>query len=78
MLAHDGSDSIRGLVGIVEGNAADVVVEDVGLDDTVEKMTTDETEFAIDGSSGATDEVPLLTSIVRESWVGVLEESNGD
>jgi hypothetical protein len=34
--AHDGLDGLGGFVGVVEGDGADVVVEDVGFDDTVE------------------------------------------
>ena len=39
VLAHNRLDSLRGLVGVVEGDGGDVVVEDVGLDDAVEPPT---------------------------------------
>lgn len=35
MPAHNGLDGLGGLVGVVEGDSAHVVVEDVGLDDAV-------------------------------------------
>lgn len=78
VLAHDGSDRIGSLVGVVKGNGADVVVEDVSLDDAVEEVSADEAHLAIDGGSGAADKVPLVTSVVGEGRVGVLEEGDGD
>ena len=78
VLAHNRLDSLGGLVGVVKGDVADVVVEDVGLDDTVEEMSTDEAHLAIDGSSGTTDKVPLLASVVGKGRVGVLEEGDGN
>jgi hypothetical protein len=53
-------------------------VQDVGLDDSVEKLSADEPKLAINGGSSATDEVPLLGVVVRKGRVGVLEKGNGD
>jgi len=75
VLAHDGLDGLGGLVGVVEGNGGDVVVEDVGLDDAVEDLAADETELAVNGSGGATSKVPGLAGVVGEGRVGVLEYS---
>lgn len=50
----------------------------MGLDDAVEKVTTNETEFAVDGCSSTTSEGPGVTLVVRKRGIGVLEESNGD
>lgn len=58
MTAHDWLDGLRGLVGMVEWDSADVVVEDMGLDDAVEELTADETEFTVDSCGGATNVVP--------------------
>lgn len=76
VLAHDTLDGLASLIGMVEGDGRNVVVEHVGLDDAVEKGAADESEFAVDGSSGATDVVPALGGVVREGWVGVLEVGN--
>lgn len=76
--AHDALDGIGGLIGVVEGDVADIVVQDVGLNDTVEDVAADETEVTIDGGSGATGEVPDLGLVVGEGGVSVLEEGNGD
>lgn len=78
MAAHDGLNGLGGLVGVVEGDGADVVVKDVGLDDAVEEVAADEAELAVDGGSAATDVVPLLSGVVGERGVGVLEEGDGD
>jgi hypothetical protein len=78
VLAHDGLDGLGGLVGVVEGDGGDVVVEDVGLDDAVEDLATNEAELAVNGSGGATSEVPGLAGVVRKGRVGVLEVGDGD
>lgn len=66
VLAHDRLDGLGGLVGVVEGNGADVVVQDVSLGDAVEEVATDESHLAINRGSGTTDVVPFLGSVVRE------------
>lgn len=78
MLAHDLLDGLGGLVGVVEGDGGDVVVEHVGLDDAVEELAADEAHLAVDGGGGAADEVPLLRVVVGEGGIGVLEVGDGD
>jgi len=78
VLTHDLLDGLGGLVGVVEWDGGDVVVENVGLDNTVEELTTDETEFAVNGSSGTASECPGGSLVVRKRWVGVLEEGDHD
>lgn len=73
MGAHDGLDGGGGLIGVIEGNGGDVVVQDVGFDDAVEEGAADEAEFAVDGGGGAAGEGPGLRAVVRERRVGVLE-----
>lgn len=76
--SHDWLDGLGGLVGVVEGDGGDVVVEDVGLDDAVKQVTTDETELAVNGCGGTTGKGPGGGVIVRQSGIGVLEESDGN
>jgi hypothetical protein len=71
--SHDGFDGLCSLIGVVERNRADVVVEHVSLNNSVEKLTTNKPEFAINCRSSATDVVPGFTSVVRKGWIGVLK-----
>lgn len=76
--AHDGLDGLGGLVGVVEGDGADVVVQDVCLDDAVQQVAADESELAINGRGGALDKGPLLACVVGQGRVGVLQEGDGN
>lgn len=78
VLSHDLFDCLSSLVGVVERDCADVVVEHVSLDNAVKKLTTNEAKLAIDCCSCATNEVPALAAVVWKSGVGVLEICNGD
>ena len=76
--AHDLLDGLARLIGVVEGDGADIVVENVSLNDTVEDVTTDEAEITVDGGSGTASEVPDIRLVVRKGGVGVLEVGDGD
>ena len=78
VLAHDRLNGLSCLVSVVKGDGADVVVEDVGLDNSMEELSSDKAEFTVDGCSSATSKVPAVRFIMGEGWVGVLEESDGD
>lgn len=78
MLAHNLLDGFARFVGMVEWDGADIVVQNVSLNDTVKELTANETEFAVDGGSSTTSEVPNLRLVVRESRVGVLKVGNGN
>lgn len=77
VLAHDLLDGFGGLVGMVEWDGADVVVSDVGLDNSVKQSTADESEFAVNCGGSTTGEVPGLVVVVRKSGVGMLQVSDG-
>jgi hypothetical protein len=78
VLAHDRLDGFGGLIGVVEWNGADVVVENVGFNDTMEESAANESEFTVNGCGGATDVVPTSCSVVRKSWISVLEVGDGN
>lgn len=78
MAAHDGDDGLRGLVGVVEGDGADVVVQHMRLDNAVQQVAADEAELAVDGRSGAADKVPLLLGVVGQGGIGVLQVCDGN
>ena len=71
--AHDRLDGLGRFVGVVEGDGGDVVVENVGFDDSVEQGAANETKLAVNGGSGSANVIPASGSVVRKRWVGVLE-----
>ena len=73
VFTHDLLDSDSGFSTIVEWNSRDVVMQDVGFDDVVENVLTDKTEFTVHGGSSPSGESPLVSSVVRHLWVGVLQ-----
>jgi hypothetical protein len=78
VLAHDLLDGLGSLVGVVEGDGRDVVVENVGLDDAVEEAAADETELTVDSSSGTASVGPGLSVVVRKGRVSVLKVGDGN
>jgi len=71
--AHDRLDRFGRLICVVEWDSANVVVEDMGLDDTVQKLAADETKFAVDGCGCTSSVVPAGRGVVRKARIGVLE-----
>jgi hypothetical protein len=78
VLAHDRLNSLGGLVGVVEGDCADVVVEYVGLDDAVEELSSDEAELAVNGSRGSANVGPGLAIIMGKGRISMLKVGNGN
>lgn len=78
VLAHDWLDGVRCLVGVIEWDRGDVVVQDMGFYDAVEDVATDKAELTIDRSSSTTSEVPGFTGVVGKGGIGVLEVGDGD
>jgi len=77
VVAHDSLDGLAGLVGVVEGDVADIVVQNVGLDDAVEDVATDEAEVAVDGGGSSAHKVPHLGLVVGKAGISVLEVGDG-
>lgn len=78
MLAHHLLDGLGGLIGVVKGDGADIVMQDVGFDDAVEDAATDEAEFTVDCGGGTPGEVPGFGFVMGKAWVGVLEIGDCD
>lgn len=76
MAAHDGLDGVAGFVGVVERDRADVVVQDVGLDDAVEDVAADEAKVPVNRGRCAARKVPYFRLVVREAGICVLEVGN--
>ena len=65
VLAHDWLDGFSSLVCMVEGNCADEMMQDMGLDDAMEEMSADESELAVDCRGGSSGKVPGFRTVVR-------------
>lgn len=78
VFAHDLLDGLGSLIGIIERDRGNVVVSNMGLDNTVKQMTADESKFTINGCCGATNVVPAFRVVVGKCRIGVLEESDGN
>lgn len=77
-VAHHFADCDGCLLGVVEGDGGDQVVQDVGADDVVEEMGVDEAEVAIYSRCGTSCKCPLRVLVVWETCVRVLEIGDGD
>ncbi len=64
MFAHGRLNGLGGLVCVVEGDGADVVVEDVCFDDSVEQLTADEAKFTVDRGGSASSIGPCRRCVV--------------
>ena len=65
MFTHDRLNGLGSLVGVVEGNGANIVVEHVRLDDAVQEGSANESEFSIYRGSCTTGICPCGRCIVR-------------
>ena len=76
--AEDGLDGFGGLAGVVEGDSAAVVVEDVGLDEVVEEEPANKAEVPVNGGAGAARKGPLGVGVAGQRHVGVLQVGDED
>ncbi len=77
MTTHDLLDGLTGFVGVVERNGADIMVKDVGFDNAMEELSSDEAELAINGCRRTSSVSPARGGVMRKRGIGVLQESNG-
>jgi hypothetical protein len=76
--SHNRLDRLGRLICVIEWNRADIVMEDVGLDDTMQELAADEAKFAINSGCCTTDIVPAGWGVVRKAGISVLEEGDGN
>lgn len=76
--SHHGFDSLGGLVGIVEWDGADEMMQDVSFNDAVEEMTPNESKLTVDGCGGTTGKIPDFRIIVGQRWVCMLQECDSN
>jgi hypothetical protein len=74
--AHDWLDGLGRLVGVVEGDGADIVVKNVSLNNAMEESAADEAELAVNSCGGSTNVSPATSCIMRKCWIGVLKVCN--
>lgn len=77
-VAEHGANGGCGLVGVVEGDPGEQVVDDVRVNDAVEQVGSNEAKVAIDGAEVANGEVPGILAVVRNIRVGVVQVGDGD
>ena len=77
-VAQKRADGGGGLLLLVEGDAGEEVVDDVGVDDAVEQVAADPAEVAVDGGQGTFDIGPALGVVVVDLGVVVVEVRDGD
>lgn len=59
-------------------NIREKVVNNVVLNDAVEQVATNEAEFSVHSCEGALDKGPVLSLVVGDLHVSVVEVGNGD
>lgn len=78
LFSQIGDNRIGGLLGVVEGDLREQVVDNVVVDNLVEEVTTDEAEATVNGGEGTLDEGPCVRIVVRHLGVSVVQVSNGN
>ena len=75
---HDWFDGFGSFISVVKGDRADVMMQNVCLNNAVENTAADETEFSVNSCGGTTDIVPASSCVVRKRRIGVLKIGNGN
>jgi hypothetical protein len=78
VLTHDGLDCLRRFVGVIKGDGADEVMENMGLNNAMQESSSDEAEFSINGRRSPSSISPRGGRVVRKGGVSVLEEGDGN
>lgn len=76
MLSHNWLDSLSGFICVIERDSRYEMVYNMSFDDAVKKRAAYEAKFPIDGCGGATGKSPSLSSVMRNSRIGMLEEGD--
>lgn len=71
-------NSAGSLLGLVEGDPAEQVVNDMVVDDFVEEVAADEADAPVNGGKGTLGVGPGLGGVVGDSGVGVLQIGDCD
>ena len=55
-----------------------MVVKDMSMSDIVKKVSSDETDFAVDGGIGAPHKRPLIILVMWNGGIGMVKITDGD
>lgn len=78
LVTQERHNGLSSLFSMVEGNAREQVVDDVVVDDLVEKVTANEAKSSVDGGKGTLDEGPGLLVVVGNLGVSVVQVGDGN
>lgn len=78
MLAHDGTNGIRCFVSVVEWDRANIMMQDVCLNNAMQQVSANEAHLSVNGRCRAADIVPFFVGVVRQGRISMLKESNGN
>ena len=65
------------MINVQEPDSREKVVDDVVLDDAVEKVTANEAKLPVDRGEGALNEGPAARLVVRDLEVSVVQVGDG-
>lgn len=77
-VAQQRTDGGSCLLLLVEGDAGEEMVDNVGVDDVVEEVAANPAEVTVDGSKSALDVRPALGVVVMDLGVIVVKIGDGD
>jgi hypothetical protein len=78
VLTHDGLDCLRRFIGVIKGDSADEVMENMGLHDAMQQSSSDEAKFSINGRRSPSSISPCGGRVMGKGGVSVLEEGDGN
>lgn len=78
LVTEVGDNRVGGLLGVVEGDLGEQVVNNVVVDNLVEEVTTDETEATVNGGEGTLDKGPRIRIVVGHLGVSVVQVGDGN
>lgn len=78
MNTHNGFDGFGRLISMVKRDSRDEMMEDMGFNNAVHDLSTDETKLAVYGRSSAASKIPSVVLVVRQLAIRVLKVCDGN
>lgn len=76
--AEERLERLGRLLGLVERDACEQMMDDMVVDDLVEEVPPNEADCAVNRRQRAASECPGFACVVRDGWMGVLQIRNSD